>query len=85
MCLTLGIQRSKRMRCVILRFETCMALPYFSHLLINGTIFGKKVVEHKMCVLIFYCLCLKRFYCKKNSVRCHKCQNILMYSTRYSC
>ena len=26
----------------------------FRHYLINGTIFGKKVVEYKVCVLIFY-------------------------------
>jgi hypothetical protein len=25
----------------------------FQYYLINGTIFGKKVIEHKMCVLIF--------------------------------
>jgi hypothetical protein len=26
----------------------------FRHYLINGTIFGKNVIEHKMCVLIFF-------------------------------
>jgi hypothetical protein len=31
----------------------CPAAQHFPHYLINGTIFGKTDVEHKMCVLIF--------------------------------
>ena len=31
----------------------CPAPQYFPHFLTKGTIFGKKVTEHKMCVLIF--------------------------------
>ena len=34
----------------------CSAMLYniFPHYLINGTIFGKKVIEHKMCLLISF-------------------------------
>ena len=44
-----------RMRGVI-RGLSAVAYPAvnsFSHYLIKGTIFGKKVTEHKKCVLIF--------------------------------
>jgi len=36
-------------------FRACtgIAKHIFPHYLINGMIFGKKVVEHKMCVLTF--------------------------------
>ena len=36
--------------------SSCVACPveqYFPHYLINGTIFEKKIIEHKMCGLIF--------------------------------
>jgi hypothetical protein len=55
------IQHAKRMRRIILSSVACQALPYFSHYLINGPIFGEKVMEHEMCVLIFSKLCLKYF------------------------
>ena len=42
--------------CTILHCHTwymaCLNLPFFSHYLINGAIFGKRVIEYKMCVLI---------------------------------
>jgi len=31
----------------------CLSLNIFPHYLINGTIIGEKITEHKMCVLIF--------------------------------
>jgi hypothetical protein len=34
---------------------------FFSHYLINGTIFGKKVIEYKMCVLIFFTIFSETF------------------------
>ena len=37
----LVIQHAKRMRRIILSSVACLAVPYFSHYLINGTIFGK--------------------------------------------
>jgi hypothetical protein len=39
-------------RAAILPFAACLAPAYFLHV-INSTIFGKKVTEHKMCILIF--------------------------------
>jgi len=33
---------------------TCLGLAYFANDLINGTIFGEKVIERKMRVSIFY-------------------------------
>ena len=50
---TLLTQHAKRMRRIILSYVTSLAPPYFRHYLIHGTIFGKKVTEHKMCVFIF--------------------------------
>jgi hypothetical protein len=47
------MQHAKRMRRVILLSVACLSLPFFPYYLKNGTIFGKKVTEHKMCVLIF--------------------------------
>jgi len=50
---TLVIQNAMRMRRIMLSSVACMAVQYFPHYLINGTILGQKVSEHKMCVLIF--------------------------------
>ena len=41
------------MRRIILSSVACLSLNIFPHYLINGTIIGKKITEHKMCVLIF--------------------------------
>jgi len=53
-CVALVIQHVKRMVRIVLSFLTRLALPYFLHHLINGTIFGRKkiYIEHKMCVVI---------------------------------
>jgi hypothetical protein len=47
----------------------------FPHHLINGTIFGKKGIEHKMCVLIFATPLVQNIsHSKKNLARYyHKC------------
>jgi hypothetical protein len=59
---------------IILSSVACLALPIFSHYLINGMIFGKKVIEHKMCVLIFSTTFVwNTSHTKKNSVSCYKC------------
>ena len=36
----LGIQHAKRMRRIILSSVACPDLPFFSHYLLNGTVFG---------------------------------------------
>jgi len=40
-------------RRILLLSVTCLALTIFLSYLIHGTIFGKKIIENKMCVLIF--------------------------------
>ena len=41
------------MSMLVLSSSTCRALQYFSHFLINGKIFEKKVTGCKICALIF--------------------------------
>jgi hypothetical protein len=49
----LFIQHAERMRRIIMSSLACLTLPLFSTLSKkNGTIFGKNVIEHKMCALI---------------------------------
>ena len=58
--LSLIIQNAKRMRHIMLSSVSCPAPPcifFFPNCLLNDTIFGKKVVGHKMCVLIVQFLC----------------------------
>jgi hypothetical protein len=38
---------------VVLSSVACLAVPQFAYCLVNGTIYGEKIMEHKMCVLIF--------------------------------
>jgi len=49
--------------------------------------FRKKLIEHKMCVLIFSTKFVRKVYCsKKNSaIYYHTCALVFMWSTRYSC
>jgi hypothetical protein len=49
----LVIQHAKRMRRIILPPVASLSVPHFPTFFINGTIFGKNVTEHKMCILIF--------------------------------
>jgi hypothetical protein len=49
----LEIQHAKRMRRIILSSVACPALPYISVLSHKRHDFGRKVIEHKVRVLIF--------------------------------
>ena len=60
----------------------------FPHCLIYGPIFRvKNVIEPKMCALILSTTFVWNIsYSENNSARYrHKCENVLMWSTRYSC
>jgi hypothetical protein len=51
------MQQARHMCCIIVQSVECLAIPYFSTHLINGTIFGKKKkkksTEHGIFILIF--------------------------------
>jgi hypothetical protein len=49
----LVIQHTERMLRIVLPSVACPALPYFSTLSHKRHDFREKVIEHKMCVLIF--------------------------------
>jgi hypothetical protein len=72
-CVYVGIRAPRRVRwcvdlpsmqsaCALLSSATSLAAPYFSHYLINGTNFGRKLLNLKCVFLIvFYNFCLKYF------------------------
>ena len=68
---TLSCLEAMRIR----RIVYCPVLPYFSTLLINGTVFGKKkVIERKICVLIFCKTFVRNVsHSENNSEIYHKC------------
>jgi len=59
--------------CAILYYQwPVWPFHIFLHYLINGTIFGKKVIEYKLCVLIFSTTFVwNTSHSKKNSGRCY--------------
>jgi hypothetical protein len=58
----LVIQHAKRMRRIILPSVACLALPYFSSLSHKRHDFREKIIEHKMCVLIFCTTFVRNIY-----------------------
>jgi hypothetical protein len=67
------------MRHIVLSVVASLAPPHISTLSQNGTIFGKKYIEHKMCVLIFSTTFLSNIsHSKKNSDR--NVTNVKAYS-----
>ena len=84
------------LRACSLTNPACNAPPYchlrplwlhqlFRHYLINGMIFGEKLLQ---CAVWFFSTTFiwNIFHFKKNWVRyCHKCDDVFMYSARYSC
>jgi hypothetical protein len=53
-CVALFIQNATRVRHIVTSFVASRSPPDFSTLSHNRCDFRKKVVEHKMCVLIFF-------------------------------
>ena len=66
----LVIQHAKRMSLIVLSSVACLVLPYFSTLSHKWHDFRGKIIEHKMCVLIFSTTFVwKYFSSKKSSAR----------------
>jgi hypothetical protein len=42
------------LRRMMLQYVACLAVPYFSHYLINGTIFRKIIIDNKTRVLFSF-------------------------------
>ena len=79
-----GIQITSFMRCFILPFGTCPAVPYSSTLSHTGMI-KKKVIGHKMYVVIVYTVFVWNISYSKNNSTNYKCQSLSMCSTHYFC
>jgi hypothetical protein len=71
------IQQATHMRHILTSFVAPLVQPYFSILSHKRHNFRKKVIEHKMCILIFSAnLVYNISNSKKTSeTYCHKCEN----------
>ena len=69
-----GMQITSFLRHIILSHVACPAVPYFCTLFRKRHDLGEKIIEHKMCVLIYLTnVVLNASHFKKNSVRyCQK-------------
>jgi hypothetical protein len=63
-------QHAMRMHVLYCHLWPVRLYNIFARYLTNGTIFGKEVIEHKMCVLIFFTNFVRNIsHSKKNSAR----------------
>ena len=81
---SLGYPACTMLYCHLLPLQLCRIFPLY---LLNSMICKKKVIEHKMFVLIFSKNFVWNFsHFKKNSAKYyHKCTLAFMYRTHYSC
>jgi hypothetical protein len=72
---------------IILLSVACVVLPYFSTLSHKRNDFLENVIEHEMCVLTFSTTFVWNisYSNTKSASYCHKCTNVFMWSTHYSC
>jgi hypothetical protein len=54
----------------------------FPHYLISGSIYGKKVIGHRMCFDFLHNICVKKSHSRKNSARRYKYAFVYMQSIR---
>ena len=69
-CVALVIQHAVRMRIIIVSSAACLQYRLFSHYFIKETILGKKkIIEHKMLILVFCTTSIWKFLILSNTVR----------------
>ena len=86
MIVALLIQHATLMLRVMLSSVACLAVPYYSTIPHNGTIFGEKNVLNIKCVLIFYNIGLKCFsFQEEFSEKLSQIYIGLHVKCRYSC
>jgi hypothetical protein len=81
-CVAAVFQHAKRMRYVIFPSVAVLDLQHFSALSHNNLsrYSGKKVIKHKICILIFSTRFIRKTsHAENKSTRyCHKCENVFM-------
>jgi hypothetical protein len=70
----------------VLSSVACLAARYFSHYLINATIFEKNIyISHKVYVLIFSTFSFFFLFLRRIQLAVITYRQVIMQSTRYSC
>jgi hypothetical protein len=73
---------------IILSFVTCLAVQYFPTLCYKMARFSENnILRQNECSGFFYSYVRNSSYCKKSYIKnyCHKCTNVFIQCTRYSC